>query len=521
MTALGWIILVIVVAAALVVLAALFYERASNEVALVRTGMGGRRVVVDGGVLAIPYFHEIARVNMQTIRMEVARGGEGALITRDRLRVDVGAEFHVSVIPDPAAVARAAQTLGQRSFQPDQLKAMVEGPMVDALRAVAAQMTMDELHENRAEFVCRVREALGDVLERYGLQIDSLSLTALDQTPLSALDENNAFTAQGMRRLAEIVARARKERAEIESEAQVAVRRAEMEAKRRRLEIELDERRAEIQQTQEIEMMLAAQLAEVAGRRAEAERAAAQARIRMEQEIQTANIARALAIREAEIAQARALEIAEQERQIQLAAKSQEGARAEAEAKAARAAVIEAEERLESLRQTAEAERRRKLALMAAEQEAEAQAVRARIGADADRVTARVRAEIRREEAETLRLLKEAEAAGEAARIAAENGRSEASVRLELERARLAALPAIVAEMVRPAEKIRGISINHVTGLGRGPSDGAPQSPVDQTIAAILDMAVSLPAMRKIGEAVGVNLEGILPEQPGPSAKGG
>ena len=84
MSALGWIIVIVIVAAIFIALAASFYQRATNEVALVRTGLGGRRVVIDGGALAIPFFHEINRVNMQTLRMDVARSGEASLITKDR-----------------------------------------------------------------------------------------------------------------------------------------------------------------------------------------------------------------------------------------------------------------------------------------------------------------------------------------------------------------------------------------------------------------------------------------------------
>ncbi|HSF64305.1 MAG TPA: flotillin domain-containing protein [Paracoccaceae bacterium] len=513
MSVLGWIILLVIVVAVLVVLAAGFYQRATNEVSLVRTGVGGRKVVIDGGTLAVPYFHEVSRVNMQTIRMDVTRTGDSALITKDRMRIDVGAEFYASVIPEADAITRAAQTLGRRTFQPDQLKALIDGMMVDALRAVAAQMTMDELHENRAEFVREVRDTLGDTLTKYGLQLDSVSLTSLDQTPFSALDENNAFNAVGMRKLAEVIAQSKKERAEIEGESQVAVRRAEVDSNRRKLEIELEQRRAEIQQTQEIELLLAQQLAEVARRKAEAERSAAEARIEMERAIQTASLSREQAIREAEIAQARTLDMAEQDRTIQIAAKSQEESRARAEATDARAAVVKAEEDLSTLRQMAEAERRKQLALLAAVQEAEAQAARVRITAESDQLAARARGVIRREEAETLRIQKKAEAEGEAARIAAENGRSPELVAMELEKARLAALPAIMAEVVKPAEKIRGISINHISGLGRGDGGEArPASPVDQTVDAILDMAVSLPTMKKLGDAVGMNLEGLLPE---------
>ncbi len=515
MTALGWIILALALAAIAIALAAWFYERATNEVSLVRTGVGGRRVVVDGGILAIPYFHEVSRVNMQTIRMQVVRAGDSSLITRDRMRIDVGAEFYASVVPDPDAIVRAAQTLGRRTFQPDQLKSLIDGMMVDALRAVAAQMTMDELHENRTEFVREVREALSDTLARYGLQLDSVSLTALDQTPFGALDENNAFNAVGMRKLAEVIARSKKERAEIEGESQVSVRRAEVEANRRKLEIELEQRRAEIAQTQEIETLMARQLTEVARSKAEAEREAAEARIAMERAIQAASLGREQAIREAEIAQAWALEIAEQDKTIKTAAKSMEESRARAEATEARGAVVQAEEDLASLRQLAEADRRRQLALVAAQQDAEAEAARVRITVESDKLTAQTRAEIRRAEAETLRITRQAEADGESARITAENLRTAELAALELEKARLAALPAIIGELVKPAEKIKGISINHVTGLGRTGSEGGAGSPVDHTVDAILDMAVSLPAMKKIGDAVGVNLGSVMGEEKG------
>lgn len=501
---LGWIIFALLVLAALIVLAAVFYVRATNEVSFVRTGIGGRRVVIDGGSLAIPYFHEISRVNMQTIRMDVTRTGDQALITKDKLRVDVGAEFYASVIPQDDAIARAAQTLGRRTFQPDQLKALIDGMMIDALRAVAARLTMDELHENRASFVAEVRDALAATLERYGLQLDSVSLTALDQTAFAALDENNAFNAEGMRKLAEVVAKSRKERAEIEAESEISLRRSAMEAAKRRLELDLEERRAEIAQTQEIESLMAAQIAEVARNKAKGELAAAQARIDMEQQIQSADLAREETIRRAEIAQASALEQAEQDRLIQVAAKSQEESRAQAAADAARAEAVSAAEAVQTARRLAEAERDKKLALMKAEEEAEAAATRARIAAESEKATARDRRAAKAEEAEAMKYLKLAEAEAERARIEAENARSDAIIAMEIEKARLEAMPGIIAEMVKPAEKIQGISINHISGFGR---DGVARGPVEQTLDSILDMAVQMPALQKVGEAVGVNLQ--------------
>lgn len=507
MTALGWIILLVIAAAVLIVLAAWFYERATNEISLVKTGVGGRKVIIDGGTLAIPYFHEINRVNMQTIRMDVVRRGESALITRDRMRVDVGAEFYASVVPEADAIARAAQTLGRRTFQPDELKALIDGMMIDALRTVAAQMTMDELHENRAEFVREVRDILGDTLGRYGLQLDSVSLTDFDQTAFSSLDETNAFNAVGMRKLAEVIAKSKRERAQIEGDSEVEVRRTAMEASRRKLEIDLEERRAEIAQAQEVETLMAAQLAEVARRKAQAEQEAAHARIAMEQEIQSADIKRELAIREAEIAQDRTLKIAEQERQIQISAKSQEESRARAEADTARAEAVKAEEAIQTARQMAEAERRKAVALLAAQQDAETAATRARIAAESDKMTAKDRTAAKREEAEAMKVLKLAEVEAEAARIKAENARSDALAALELEKLRLGAMPEIVAQMVKPAEKIDSITIHQVNGLGQRSGtvsdSGERNSPMTQIVDSILDLAVSAPAMNQLGEMIG------------------
>lgn len=508
MSALGWIIVLIVIAAALVVLAAWFFERATNEVALVKTGIGGRRVIIDGGTLALPYFHEITRVNMQTIRMTVSRTGEAALITKDRLRVDVGADFYVSVTPQPDTITRAAQTLGKRLFQPDQLRGLIDGMMIDALRSVAARLTMDELHENRAQFVREVREGLAEAMANYGLQLDSVSLTALDQTPFSALDENNAFNAVGMRKLAEVIAKSKKERAEIESESNVSVRRAAMEAAKRKLEIDLEERRAEIAQGQEIETLMAAQLAEVAQRKADSERTAAQARIQMEQDIQFADIAREQAVRVAEIAQSRALEDAESDRQIQFSAKSQQESHARVEADKAKATAVTAAEAVETARAMAEAERRRALALIAAQEQAEAAAKRAEIAAASDRATAADKAEARRAEAEATKVVELALIEAERARIDAGNARSDAIIAMELEKARLDAMPGILAEMVRPAEKITGISINHLSGIGATRGDGAERSasPVNATVDAIMDMAVQLPSLQKLGDQISANL---------------
>src|SRR6186997_3710706 len=115
---LGLIVLAIVVAI-LVWLFNWLYLRSSKERAFVRTGLAGQKVVLDGGAFVLPIVHEVIPVNMNTLRLEVARGRDKALVTKDRMRVDVVAEFYVRVAAKPDAVANAAQTLGLRTMEPE------------------------------------------------------------------------------------------------------------------------------------------------------------------------------------------------------------------------------------------------------------------------------------------------------------------------------------------------------------------------------------------------------------------
>jgi flotillin len=497
------------------------YRRATREVSLVKTGAGGKRVIMDGGAIVIPLLHEISRVNMKTLRLEVRRAAEAALITKDRMRVDVGAEFYVSVQATDEGIARAAQTLGEKTFNVDALREMIEGKLIDGLRAVAARMTMDELHENRTNFVQEVQNAVSNDLLKNGLELESVSLTALDQTPFEALDENNAFNAVGMRKLAEVIATSKKERAAIDAEAEVAVRRSAMEAERLKMQIDREQEEARIAREQEVELLKAAQAAEIARSRELSESEKERARIRREQEINEAEIARARSIEEAQIKKEREIEVANQDRQIVIAQKSEEESRARASADIARAEATKAAEAIETARAVAAAERAKQIALIEAAREAEREATKLRLAAEAERAAAEDRAAARREEAQgeadAVKIQSEAkkadllaEAEGRAALAQSENALSAEIVAMKIALARLEAMPGILAEMVKPAEKIESIRINQISGLGGGtPAAGgdAPKSPVTQAFDAMLGAALQMPAMRKLGEEIGLSFE--------------
>src|SRR5215813_138913 len=123
------------------------YRRSTKETAFVRTGFLGEKVVVNGGAFVIPVLHEITPVNMNVMRIEVRREDQAALITKNRMRVDLIAEFFVRVGANRDFVAAAAQTLGRRTLQPEGIRELLEGKFAAAMRTVAAQMSLEEMHE--------------------------------------------------------------------------------------------------------------------------------------------------------------------------------------------------------------------------------------------------------------------------------------------------------------------------------------------------------------------------------------
>ena len=486
---LGLIVVAIVVAIAVWLLHWL-YLRSSKERAFVRTGLGGQKVVLDGGAFVLPIVHDVIPVNMNTLRLEVSRGRDKALITKDRMRVDVIAEFYVRVAAVPVAVAAAAQTLGLRTMEPEQLKELVEGKFVDALRTAAAEMTMEELHEKRGLYVRRVREAVAEDLTKNGLELEAASLTQLDQTGMEFFNPSNAFDAEGLTRLTEQIEHRKKQRNDVEQDTLIAIRNKNLESEKLSLEIDRESEYARLTQQREVEVARARQRAEVATERAQREQeaegaqiAAKQtietARIRSEQTLEQDRISKERAVQTAEIERRKSMELAEQQRAIAVARESKAQSEALAEAEGARALAVAAEEKVFTVREVETAERKKQIELIAAAQEAEREALRltsaaaAEKAASADRGAALVAQATADADADKIKTL----ASGLRAQMEAQalRGMNEAHNMLSAE-ARTSALrlrlvekaEAIIRESVRPMERIEGIKILHVDGLGGG-----------------------------------------------------
>lgn len=500
------------------------YQRSSKEISFVRTGFGGEKVILNGGAIVLPVLHEIIPVNMNTLRLEVVRAEEQALITRDRMRVDVMAEFYVRVKPTAESIATAAQTLGRKTMSPNELKNLVEGKFVDSLRAVAAEMAMEELHEKRVDFVQKVQQVVSEDLFKNGLELETVSLTGLDQTSFKYFNPQNAFDAEGLTKLTETIEDRRKKRNVIEQDADLAIKTKNLEAEQARLQILREEEYAKLQQEREISVRRAEQLAEIAAQEAAKKRDAEEAQIAAEREVElkriasardveNENILKAQLIQKAQVEQKKTIELAEQDRAIAIAEKSRAESEAKAQADQARAQAVKAEEEVLTVRETQRAEREKAVELVAAKQAAEKDAIAITVAAEAGKKAAvdeaeaiRIAAEAEAEkarlhakgEADAKVLLAQAmekqyqvDAEGTRAAHEANNTLSSEQVEMQIRLALLKYLPEIIRESVKPMEGIDDIKILQVNGLGSVAHPHGHESAPEHSTASLSDQVVN------------------------------
>ena len=266
------------------------YRRSSKEVSFVRTGLRGEKVVISGGAFVLPIIHNITSVGMRTLRIEVKRGGDKSFITKNRMRVEIVAEFYVRVTPNKEAVSIAAGTLGKRTMEPESLRDLVQGRFVDALGIVAAQMSMEEIQEQRGAYIKAVKDIVAESLGSTGLELEAVSLTSVDQAGLEVFDPSNAFDAEGLTQLTEQIEAGKKKRNDIEQDTSIRIRSKNLEAEQKALEIDQDREFSRLHQEREIAKQRDKERTEMAIETARQERLAEEARIKAEEDIEKTRI---------------------------------------------------------------------------------------------------------------------------------------------------------------------------------------------------------------------------------------
>src|SRR6476659_4621391 len=300
-----WLIIAIVAIVIIVYVVNWLYHRSSKETSFVRTGFLGERVVINGGAFVLPFIHDFTPVNMNVLPMQIVREKGGALITRDRMRIDIEADFYVRVQATQEAVAIAAATLGRRTLEPERLHALLSGKFVSALRSVASEMTMEQMHEQRGDYVARIKSAAQEALAQNGLELESVAITDLDQTDLEFFNPSNRFDAEGLTRLMEDIEARRKLRNDIEQDSMILIRSRNLEAEKQALEIDRESETARLNQERDIEVRRAVQRAELARERSLRDTEAEQAQIAAREEVEKTRIANEKTISEARIASER------------------------------------------------------------------------------------------------------------------------------------------------------------------------------------------------------------------------
>lgn len=455
---------------------------------------------------------------------------------------------------------QAARTIGidegHASSEAIRAKAqqLLEPKLVGALRAVAAQNDFLALHLNREHVALEVGNALREDLGRNGFTLESVTITELTQTPLSEMRADDIFGASGRETVTNTVvskniAVRRKVQEEAERTAEIereqAIRVAEQKRLLREGTAAQEEAavKAELAQQEAIETRDLQRQANIAVERAKKEQAE-----------QAAELGKQKAIEAARVDKERAIEAAQVDKQITLTLEAKESAEADAQKAAALAELEKANQQVLTVQQVAEAQRAREVAVVSSEKQAQqeriaadvdayrkrqeadvlaaAQKAQAEGAAEAVRIKAQAEADAARLQAEAIvRLaqanreagLKEAEVLQEKTRAA--NAKSREVMLQEVALQLLHSAPAIVRELVKPAEQIGEIKVLQLGGAaGLGGGQGAPAHPLlgsalGPVAKAILETSAVMPAVQQVlkfadVDALRTTLSGVLPAAP-------
>ena len=404
------------------------YQRSRANEAFVRTGMGGVRVIQDGGALVIPVIHEFLRISLETLKLEVRRDGEDALITKDSLRADIGAEFFVKVQPDKQAILQAARSLGDKMTNVAQVKTAVEDKLISALRSVAATKTLTELHTDRDAFVEEVTKNVNNDLAENGLTLESVTISRLDQTAASSLSDGNIFDAQGLATIAAITEAKKTERNQLERQGEQNRKEQDVETRKRVLGLEQEQKNAE-----------ATQAADVAKVAAEQDKIAKEEAIKAQKAVDLAEIEKQQKIEVAAIDKKKASEVAMEAKTQAIAEAARLKAGKEAELAKAQALREKEMQAVKTVEVEATAEREKRKAVIAAEAKAEQIYVTDQRAADAKAYQTMKDAEARKlaADADAEAVTKKATAEANAEKAKAEGQRALQLVPVEVERAKV------------------------------------------------------------------------------------
>ncbi|HHG0472217.1 TPA: hypothetical protein ACPUE9_002472 [Proteus mirabilis] len=391
-----------------------FYIKVPQGTALIVNDMTSQPKVHFTGALVYPVIYKKEFMRISLLTLEVDRRGKDGLICQDNLRADITVAFYLRVNETTEDVLKVAKAIGvDRASDHQAVSTLFSAKFSEALKTVGKQFELSKLFEDRQNFRDRIVDVIGKDLNGYALE--DVAIDYLEQTPKSALDPNNIFDSEGIRKITEITAIHNIETNQKERDQELAIQKKNVETREASLALERQQADAEARQQREIDNIRARESSETLRVQEEERLKAEQARIQTQQEIEIReenrmrevevaqqNRTRAVAIEQERVNRARELEIVAREREVELQRIEKEKALEEErknisnvirERVAVEKTVAQEEERIKEVREVSEAERMRQVTVINAQAEAEEYLVRQVKKAEADESSAKHKAE--------------------------------------------------------------------------------------------------------------------------------
>lgn len=255
-------IVAVILIAILYIISIWIYKRAPSNMCFIRTGFLGTKVCLGKGAIVLPVFHEVTWVSLETIKLVIGRAREQAILTSDNIRVDVNAELYAHVGHTEEAVLTASRSLGDKTFDADKVRNLLEAKVIGALRSYAATKTLRQLHENRDAFAREIKDGVTESFAANGLMLEEVTIVALEQSGREYFKTDNVFDAEGLKVITEITSEARRKVHDTEKQTIVSIRQKDLTTQLELLDIERQEAIARASQDKEIANEQAKQLRE-------------------------------------------------------------------------------------------------------------------------------------------------------------------------------------------------------------------------------------------------------------------
>ncbi len=256
------IVLAIIIIAIVYILSIWVYKRAPSNMGFVRTGFLGTKVCLGRGAVVLPVFHEVTWVSLETIKLIVARSRDQAVLTHDNVRIDVSAELYTHVGRTEQELLTAGRSLGEKTFDPEKVRNLLEAKVVGALRSYAATKSLKELHENREILAEAIKSNVTESFSANGLTLEEVTIATLEQTGKEHFKTDNVFDAEGLKIITEITSDAKRKVHDTEKRTTVAIRQKDLDTQLELLEIERQEATARANQDKAISNEQALQMRE-------------------------------------------------------------------------------------------------------------------------------------------------------------------------------------------------------------------------------------------------------------------